>query len=244
MAEPKRSRKKIYILGAIALLIVAAVVAKVVSGKREKPILVTTEKAFRTNITQLVTATGKIQPEIEVKISPEVSGEIIEHAGEGRAGRPQGRAAPAHQAGQLRAQVEAQQAALNGARSGERAAPRRAVQGGDRIPRVQKLFEARPDLRVRAERRPDQPTTSPRRRSIPSQFDDPASEGALRQINDALSKTTIYSPTTGTISSLTSRARRARGRHQPVRRHRSDAHRRPRSAWKRASTSTRTTWST
>jgi multidrug efflux pump subunit AcrA (membrane-fusion protein) len=39
---------------------------------------VTTEKAVVKTITQLVTATGKVQPEVEVKISPEVAGEIIE----------------------------------------------------------------------------------------------------------------------------------------------------------------------
>src|SRR2546423_8976415 len=47
-------------------------------GKREKPIQVTTEKAVRKTIVQTVSATGKIQPEVEVKISPEVAGEIIE----------------------------------------------------------------------------------------------------------------------------------------------------------------------
>jgi HlyD family secretion protein len=45
---------------------------------RERLITVTTEKAAVRDITQLVSATGKIRPEIEVKISPEVAGEIIE----------------------------------------------------------------------------------------------------------------------------------------------------------------------
>src|SRR5881227_1518523 len=60
--------------GAVLLLVIALVVA----GKREKPIPVTTEKAVRRTILQTVSATGKIQPETEVKISPEVAGEIIE----------------------------------------------------------------------------------------------------------------------------------------------------------------------
>jgi HlyD family secretion protein len=42
------------------------------------PIVITTEKAAVCDITQLVSATGKIRPEVEVKISPEVAGEIIE----------------------------------------------------------------------------------------------------------------------------------------------------------------------
>src|SRR5512141_640960 len=76
--EKKRSRKRLYWLIAFAVVIIGVLVAAVASKKREKPILVTTEKAFRKNVTQLVTATGKIQPEIEVKIAPEVSGEIVE----------------------------------------------------------------------------------------------------------------------------------------------------------------------
>src|SRR5262249_45913195 len=56
--------------GTVLLLIIGLVVA----GKREKPIPVTTEKAVRRTILQTVSATGKVQPETEVKISPEVAG--------------------------------------------------------------------------------------------------------------------------------------------------------------------------
>src|SRR3982751_959264 len=44
----------------------------------DKGFAVTTDKAMTKTITQLVNATGKVQPEVEVKISPEVSGEIVE----------------------------------------------------------------------------------------------------------------------------------------------------------------------
>jgi multidrug efflux pump subunit AcrA (membrane-fusion protein) len=54
------------------------IVGSIIWGKREKPIPVTTETAIRKTIVQTVSATGKIQPEVEVKISPEVAGEIIE----------------------------------------------------------------------------------------------------------------------------------------------------------------------
>src|SRR5256714_6634055 len=74
----RRSRRRRYIIfGVIGLLLVWIVVASIM-GKREKPIPVTTEKAVRKTIVQTVSATGKIQPEVEVKISPEVAGEIIE----------------------------------------------------------------------------------------------------------------------------------------------------------------------
>jgi HlyD family secretion protein len=46
--------------------------------KREPVITVQTEKVARRDLTELVVASGKIRPVVEVHISPEVSGEIIE----------------------------------------------------------------------------------------------------------------------------------------------------------------------
>lgn len=46
--------------------------------KKEPVITVQTEKVTRRNLTELVVANGRIQPVVQVKISPEVSGEIIE----------------------------------------------------------------------------------------------------------------------------------------------------------------------
>ncbi|MBM3822766.1 MAG: efflux RND transporter periplasmic adaptor subunit [Verrucomicrobia bacterium] len=45
--------------------------------KRQPVIAIQTEKVSRRNLTELVVANGRIQPVIQVKISPEVSGEII-----------------------------------------------------------------------------------------------------------------------------------------------------------------------
>ncbi len=204
MAEPKRSRKKIFILGAIALLIVVAVSAKVISGKREKPILVTTEKAFRTTITELVTATGKIQPEVEVKIAPEVSGEIIEMpVKEGQLVR-KGQLLLRIKPDSYRAQVESQQASLNGARAASVRNRAELSKAETEYRRIQKLFDG--GLISDSERNSAKTTYDSARAALDTaQFEIQQAEGALRQINEALSKTTIYSPTTGTISSLTSR---------------------------------------
>ena len=74
----RKSRRRRYILIGIGALILLGIVGAVIVSKREKPIPVTTEKAAKRTILQLVSATGKVQPETEVKISPEVAGEIIE----------------------------------------------------------------------------------------------------------------------------------------------------------------------
>src|SRR5437588_10234194 len=71
------TRKRKIILGAVGLVVLLIIVS-IINSKREKPIPVTTEKAVRKTIVQTVSATGKVQPETEVKISPEVAGEIID----------------------------------------------------------------------------------------------------------------------------------------------------------------------
>lgn len=67
----------------ITLSIITLFILLVLANKNgflggEKPLIVKTEEVFKGTITETVPANGKIQPEIEVKISPDVSGEIIE----------------------------------------------------------------------------------------------------------------------------------------------------------------------
>ena len=74
------SKKKIYILvGVVILLIIVLVTLKSegIIGSNDDSIQVETAKVDEITIIETVSATGKIQPEIEVKISSEVSGEII-----------------------------------------------------------------------------------------------------------------------------------------------------------------------
>ncbi len=78
MPNPKARKRKKTILLLLMLLVVAALAVAAVLKKKEVVITVQTEKAARRNLTELVVANGKIQPVMQVKISPEVSGEIIE----------------------------------------------------------------------------------------------------------------------------------------------------------------------
>lgn len=62
----------------VALVIILIVLAKTgVLGGGDKGIKVATEKAAIRNITEVVTASGKVFPEVEVKVSPDISGEIV-----------------------------------------------------------------------------------------------------------------------------------------------------------------------
>ncbi len=75
------SKKSIYItLGIVSVLVVALLVLskKGIIGDKKKGTEVEIAKATEITIIETVSATGKIQPEKEVKISSEVSGEIID----------------------------------------------------------------------------------------------------------------------------------------------------------------------
>lgn len=73
---PKRNKTLLYVLiGVLALLIAAAVIKARQKPRGEE---VNAEKAERRTIKETVTASGKIYPETEVKISSDVSGEIIQ----------------------------------------------------------------------------------------------------------------------------------------------------------------------
>ena len=74
MANPKK-RRKIIIFTVIALVLVGGTLAAVFQ-KREVVITVQTDKVARRSLTELVVANGKIQPVVQVVISPEVAGEI------------------------------------------------------------------------------------------------------------------------------------------------------------------------
>jgi HlyD family secretion protein len=73
----KKSRKKLIIFSVIGLFVVALGVVLFLGSRKEPVITVQVEKVQARAITQVVTATGKIQPEVLVKITPEVSGEIV-----------------------------------------------------------------------------------------------------------------------------------------------------------------------
>lgn len=75
--------KKKTLIIVLALLAIIALIALVVAKKKgligkTEVTKVTTEKVVKGSIIEVVSANGKIAPEFEVKLSPDVSGEIIE----------------------------------------------------------------------------------------------------------------------------------------------------------------------
>ena len=77
MAKTKAGRKY-WIIAGVLLILGGAAAWQFYFRKRETIITVQTEKVARRNLTELVVANGRVHPVLQVKISPEVSGEIIE----------------------------------------------------------------------------------------------------------------------------------------------------------------------
>jgi HlyD family secretion protein len=76
----RKSSKRIWwITAGIVLLIVAGLFGAKQAGYIGKPKTTEVEYAVvkKSDIIERVSASGKVQPEVEVKLSPDVSGEII-----------------------------------------------------------------------------------------------------------------------------------------------------------------------
>jgi HlyD family secretion protein len=73
-----KAKKKIGIIAGISLFVILIVVVVIVKNHRNEGIKVTAENVAKRTIIQTVSANGKIQPEKDIKISPYISGEVVE----------------------------------------------------------------------------------------------------------------------------------------------------------------------
>jgi HlyD family secretion protein len=200
----KKSRKRLWlILGAAALLVVLGLAAAAKNKGTEKPTMITVEKAVMRNITHLVTATGKVQPEIEVKITPEVGGEIIALPFKEGARVKKGDVIVRIKPDLYKAQSEQAEANLSAAKAG-------AVQAQAQLTKAQEDFKRTQDLYARklisdSDQIAAKTLVDVAQANLDSALAQIRSgEGMVNQSKDLLSKTTIYAPMDGSISSLTS----------------------------------------
>jgi HlyD family secretion protein len=77
MKKPASKNKKWYWIITLVLLILIVVVI-VVKQNRDTAVEVTIEKVSKRTLIETVVANGKIQPALDVKISPYISGEVVE----------------------------------------------------------------------------------------------------------------------------------------------------------------------
>lgn len=196
----KKSRKKWFILGAIVLIVLVLVALR---PKGPPPTMVTVEEATTRSLTQVVSATGKVQPEVEVKIYSEVAGEITELPLREGATVSKGDLLVRIRPTYIQFQVDQAKAELAAIRASAALAKVRLEQSEADLRRNEALFSQKLIS--------DSAITDAR-----SLFDQEKAnyenaqanilrvEGQLRQAQDNLAKTTIYAPIDGTISSRSS----------------------------------------
>src|SRR5256714_1753851 len=203
-AKQRRARRKKQIIYGSIGLIVLFIVASIIWNKREKPIPVTTEKAIRKTIVQTVSATGKVQPETEVKISPEVAGEIIELPVEDGKAVKKDDLLVRIRPDSYKALVEQQEAAISAAKATNLQQKATMLKCEHDLNRAEELFSKK--LISEQEYNAAEAAYDVAKNTFESSLHEiERAEAGSSQARDQLSKTTIYSPIDGTITVLNSK---------------------------------------
>ena len=210
------NKKIIYLIVAVVVLLIVAVIGKQAGwfGKSEA-IKVSVEKPEKRTITETITANGKIQPKTEVKISPDVSGEIVElfirEGEEVKAGKLLLKIKPDTYLSSL----ERMKASVNGskanlANSKARLAQVKATFKQKELDhkRNKELFDqgaiskAEFETSLAAFEIAEADVVAAKETVSSSHFNVKSSEASLKEAKENLTKTDIYAPMDGTISML------------------------------------------
>ena len=203
-AKQRRTRRKKQIIYGSIVLLALWIVASIIWNKREKPIPVTTETAIRKTIVQTVSATGKIQPEVEVKISPEVAGEIIELPVEDGMRVKKGDLLVKIKPDSYKALLEQQEAAISAAKATNLQQKATMLKSEHDFKRAEDLFNKK--LISEQEYNAAQAADDVAKNTYESSLHEiERAQAGSSQARDQLSKTTIYSPIDGTITILNSK---------------------------------------
>ena len=200
MKKKKNVARYLIILGILAIVILLAGKKAGWFGK-DVSIKVAVEKVKKRDITEIITANGKIEPQLQVKISPEVPGEII---------KPPVKEGDVVQKGDLLvvikpdiyiSAVENSEAAMSTQKARLAQAEAQLVEKELEFNRTKKLFEtntiAKSDFElVESSWKVAQSEVQA------AQFMLKSAESNVRQAKENLTKTRIYSPISGTVSKL------------------------------------------
>ena len=203
--ERKRrsTRKRKIIIGVVGFFVLWLIVSILLS-KREKPIPVTTEKAVRKTILQTVSATGKVQPETEVKISPEVAGEIIELPVADGMGIKKGDLLVKIKPVSYKALLEQQEAAISAARATNLQQKASMLKTEQDLKRADDMY-AKKTISIQEYNAAQAAADVAKNTYESSLHEIERAQAGSSQARDQLSKTTVYSPIDGTVTILNSK---------------------------------------
>ncbi|WP_266205553.1 efflux RND transporter periplasmic adaptor subunit [Pontibacter kalidii] len=212
----KKSKLIPILVGVLVLLVVFIVVAKK-SGwiGEEEGIEVVLAEAKPTDIVEKVSASGKVQPETEVKISPDVSGEIIELNVEEGDSVVKGQLLLRIRPDNYQSMVDAQQASVNTQRANLAQARARLSQSQANFAQVEQNYKRNQPLfeqkvisqsewqQIEANYLAAKAEVESARQSVrASEYNVQNAQASLKDARENLNKTTIYAPVSGTVSKL------------------------------------------
>lgn len=212
----KKNKLLRYLIITVVVLIVFAIIGKKagwIGGADKKQVAV--EKVTKRTIFETVSASGKIQPEVEVKISPDVSGEIVElYVKEGNRVTK----------GQLLAKilpdiyqsaVDQMVASVNSSKANLESAKSRLIQSQSQFQKTElnynrnkKLFDEKlispSDWEtIKSSYEVAKAEVDAAKQAVDgSEYNVKSSQATLKQAEDNLKKTTIFAPVDATISKL------------------------------------------
>jgi HlyD family secretion protein len=213
----KKSNRIWWVLGGIVIVLIGGLVAAKQAGFIGKPKTIDVDFATvkTTDIIERVSASGRVQPEVEVKISPDVSGEIIGlYVKEGdpvKVGQLLCRIRPDNYESFLaraRATVDQSRAQLEQSKASVAQAEARQIRAKADFERNKKLFADK--VISAADFETSEANYNVSRQEIEAAranvraagFSIKSAEASLRDAGENLRKTTIYSPVNGTVSKL------------------------------------------
>ena len=195
------SKKKIVIATIIILVIALVVVTIQMQNGGPEGLEVQTAKVGKQKIVQTVTATGRIQPKTQVKISADVSAKIIKLPVKEGDWVERGDLLAVLDGERLQAAVESAEATVSSAEANARLARENMLKAEKDFARTKELVDK--NLESQAALDAIQAAFEVEKARYESALDQvQQAKASLKQAKDNFSKTTIYSPMSGTISQL------------------------------------------
>ena len=192
---------KILIPAVILLLIIAIVGKKHGWFGKALTIKVSVENAEKRAIVETITANGKIQPEKEVKISPDVSGEIVELTVKDGDNVEKGRLLLRIKPDNYISQRDRSLAEISSAQARRAQADAQFIQAELSYKRSKQLYDQQTISKSDFEQA--QATYTVAKATVDAaKFAITSAEASLKDANENLTKTSIYAPMTGTVSML------------------------------------------
>ncbi len=207
------SKRTKYIIAAVVVILLLIFIRSRMG--KDLSIKVSTEKVSRNTIIETVSANGKVQPETEVKISPDVSGEVVElYVKEGQEVK-KGDLLAKINPNIYESSLERITASVNTAKADLANAKSQEVQAKSQFEREAAAF-------ARSKKLVDEGTISAaefetaksvfevaranaegsKQRVLASSFAIKSAEASLKEANDNLQKTSIIAPVSGIVSKL------------------------------------------